>query len=168
MRRYDEARSGRAGLPCVRLMELCATTRSARARHVHGCAIAPASAASRLVVPGQASASPRRAPRPPLLSWPYAPRAAPAVWLPSPSPRRRPFPPASIKGDPFVIAKDVTSGLRFGSAAMTTRGFGEEEAAAVAHLVADVLEAPDDAAAITRVAGKVKSLCDDFPVYGSA
>jgi glycine hydroxymethyltransferase len=62
----------------------------------------------------------------------------------------------------------VTSGLRFGSAAMTTRGFGEEEAAAVAHLVADVLEAPDDAAAITRVAGKVKSLCDDFPVYGSA
>jgi glycine hydroxymethyltransferase len=62
----------------------------------------------------------------------------------------------------------VTSGLRFGSAAMMTRGFGEEEAAAVAHLVADVLEAPDDAAAITRVAGKVKSLCDDFPVYGSA
>jgi glycine/serine hydroxymethyltransferase len=62
----------------------------------------------------------------------------------------------------------VTSGLRFGSAAMMTRGFGEEEAAAVAHLVADVLEAPDDAAAITRVAGKEKSLCDDFPVYGSA
>ena len=45
---------------------------------------------------------------------------------------------------------------------------GSEEAATVAHLVAGVLEAPDDAAAITRVAGKVKSLCDDFPVYGSA
>lgn len=47
---------------------------------------------------------------------------------------------------------------------MTTRGFEEKEAATVAHLVAGVLEAPDDAAAITRVAGKVESLCDDFPV----
>jgi glycine hydroxymethyltransferase len=60
----------------------------------------------------------------------------------------------------------VTSGIRIGSPAMTTRGFKELEAEKLAHLIADVLEAPNDDAVIARVAGEVKQLCDKFPVYG--
>src|SRR5262249_14727690 len=62
----------------------------------------------------------------------------------------------------------VTSGLRVGSAAITTRGFGEPEAEIVAHLTADVLDAPTDIGTIAAVAGKAQSLCDAFPVYASA
>jgi glycine hydroxymethyltransferase len=62
----------------------------------------------------------------------------------------------------------VTSGLRFGSAAMTTGGFGEDQAKIVAHLVADVLDAPTDTRTISGVADKVQSLCNAFPVYASA
>jgi glycine hydroxymethyltransferase len=61
----------------------------------------------------------------------------------------------------------ITSGIRVGSPAMTTRGFCELEAEMVAHLIADVLEAPQDDAVIQRVSGKVKELCDKFPVYGA-
>ncbi len=60
----------------------------------------------------------------------------------------------------------VTSGIRVGSPAMTTRGFRELEAEKVAHLIADVLEAPNDDTVLRRVAGEVKLLCDKFPVYG--
>ena len=60
----------------------------------------------------------------------------------------------------------VTSGIRVGSPAMTTRGFRELEAEKVAHLIADVLEAHNDDAVLRRVAGEVKALCDKFPVYG--
>jgi glycine hydroxymethyltransferase len=60
----------------------------------------------------------------------------------------------------------VTSGIRIGAPAMTTRGFGTDEARLIANLMADVLEAPDDEAAITRVAGEVTALCRRFPVYG--
>jgi glycine hydroxymethyltransferase len=61
----------------------------------------------------------------------------------------------------------VTSGIRVGSPALTTRGFREFEAERVAHLMADVLEAPNDDAVLRRVAGEVKTLCDKFPVYGA-
>jgi glycine hydroxymethyltransferase len=61
----------------------------------------------------------------------------------------------------------VTSGIRVGSPAMTTRGFRELEAEKVAHLIADILDAPEDDAVRRRVAGEVKALCDRFPVYGS-
>jgi glycine hydroxymethyltransferase len=61
----------------------------------------------------------------------------------------------------------VTSGLRFGSPAMTTRGFGEPEAAQVAELVATVLDDPRSEETIARVAAKVKALCDAFPVYAA-
>jgi glycine hydroxymethyltransferase len=60
----------------------------------------------------------------------------------------------------------VTSGIRVGSPAMTTRGFREHEAEKVAHLIADVLDAPANDAVLRRVAGEVKLLCDKFPVYG--
>ncbi|MFT3757492.1 serine hydroxymethyltransferase [Thauera sp.] len=60
----------------------------------------------------------------------------------------------------------VTSGIRIGSPAMTTRGFTEIEAEKVAHLIADVLDAPEDQAVIERVRGQVAELCARFPVYG--
>ena len=59
----------------------------------------------------------------------------------------------------------VTSGLRFGSPAITTRGFGVAEATQVANLAADILEAPTDEGVLNTVKGKVKQLCDAFPVY---
>ncbi|HPT49807.1 MAG TPA: serine hydroxymethyltransferase [Accumulibacter sp.] len=61
----------------------------------------------------------------------------------------------------------VTSGIRIGSPAMTTRGFTEIESEQVAHLVADVLDAPDDPAALQRVRAEVGALCAKFPVYGA-
>ena len=61
----------------------------------------------------------------------------------------------------------VTSGIRIGSPAMTTRGFTEIEAEQVAHLIADVLDAPNDEAAIAKVREKVSALCKKFPVYGA-
>ncbi|HEX4596417.1 MAG TPA: serine hydroxymethyltransferase [Burkholderiaceae bacterium] len=60
----------------------------------------------------------------------------------------------------------VTSGIRVGSPAMTTRGFGVDEATQVAHLMADVLEAPQDEPVIARVALEVQRLCARLPVYG--
>jgi len=69
----------------------------------------------------------------------------------------------AIPNDPQKPA--VTSGIRIGSPAMTTRGFGAAEAQALAHLIADVLERPGDDAAVARAAGEVKALCARFPVY---
>ncbi len=60
----------------------------------------------------------------------------------------------------------VTSGIRIGTPAMTTRGFKELEAEKLAHLVADVLDAPNDEAVIARVQGDVAKLTAAFPVYG--
>jgi glycine hydroxymethyltransferase len=60
----------------------------------------------------------------------------------------------------------VTSGIRIGTPAMTTRGFKELEAEKLAHLVADVLDAPNDEAVIARVQSEVAKLTAAFPVYG--
>jgi len=60
----------------------------------------------------------------------------------------------------------VTSGIRIGSPAMTTRGFGADEARATAHLIADLLDHPSDAGVVEAVRGKVGALTRRFPVYG--
>ena len=59
----------------------------------------------------------------------------------------------------------VTSGIRIGTPAMTTRGFKEEEARATANLIADVLDNPRDPAHIAAVREKVQALTSRFPVY---
>ena len=59
----------------------------------------------------------------------------------------------------------VTSGIRLGTPALTTRGFREEETRRTAHLIADVLDAPHDEANIAAVRTKVATLTRDFPVY---
>jgi glycine hydroxymethyltransferase len=78
---------------------------------------------------------------------------------------------AHITVNKNAIPKDpekpmVTSGIRVGSPAMTTRGFTEKEAAITAGLIADVLDAPQDAAVIDRVRRDVGDLIRRFPVYG--
>ena len=62
----------------------------------------------------------------------------------------------------------VTSGVRIGSPAMTTRGFGAAEAEKVANLIADALESPNDDTALGRVKREVGALCKRFPVYPRA
>ena len=60
----------------------------------------------------------------------------------------------------------ITSGIRIGSPAMTTRGMRELEAELLANLMCDVLDSNSDGRVIERVAGEVKKLCKKFPVYG--
>lgn len=59
----------------------------------------------------------------------------------------------------------ITSGVRLGTPAMTTRGFKEPEMVQVAHLIADVLEAPTDVANLVKVREQVVQLTRRFPVY---
>ncbi len=59
----------------------------------------------------------------------------------------------------------VTSGIRLGSPAMTTRGFGLAQSRQVAHLIADMLDQPEDSAMLAQVRSKVAALTVQFPVY---
>ncbi|ASK28273.1 serine hydroxymethyltransferase [Neisseria chenwenguii] len=79
---------------------------------------------------------------------------------------------AHITVNKNAIPKDpekpfVTSGIRIGSAAMTTRGFNEADARVLANLVADVLENPEDEANLAKVREAVTALCEKNPVYGA-
>lgn len=69
----------------------------------------------------------------------------------------------SIPNDPQKPV--ITSGIRLGSPAMTTRGFGIDEACKVGNWVADVVQAPQDLTMLTRVRDQVRALCQQFPVY---
>jgi glycine hydroxymethyltransferase len=60
----------------------------------------------------------------------------------------------------------ITSGLRIGSPASTTRGFRETEMTQVAGWIADIIDAEGSAEVVTRVRGEVAELCRKFPVYG--
>ena len=62
----------------------------------------------------------------------------------------------------------VTSGIRLGSPAMTTRGFKEAEAKQVGHLIADVLDNPHDENNIAQVRARVTELTKRFPVYSAS
>ncbi|MBD3276375.1 MAG: serine hydroxymethyltransferase, partial [Candidatus Marinimicrobia bacterium] len=64
------------------------------------------------------------------------------------------------KRSPFV-----TSGIRIGTAALTTRGFGSDEMAQIAELIHSVLNKIDDHSHKSSVRGEVKKLCDQFPLY---
>ncbi|MFO1417345.1 MAG: serine hydroxymethyltransferase [Methylotetracoccus sp.] len=61
----------------------------------------------------------------------------------------------------------VTSGIRVGTPAATTRGFGREECRAVADWIADVLDRPEDESVLSRVRTEVEEICRRFPVYPS-
>lgn len=69
----------------------------------------------------------------------------------------------SIPGDP--LPPMVTSGIRLGTPAVTTRGFGLEEVEQVAHWIADLLDAPQDDAVLARIRMEVLELTARFPVY---
>ena len=60
----------------------------------------------------------------------------------------------------------VTSGIRAGTPAVTTRGFKEPEVTQLAHWMSDVLADVHDEAAIAKTRGAVLELCRRFPVYG--
>jgi len=59
----------------------------------------------------------------------------------------------------------VTSGIRIGSPAITTRGFGELECEELGHLIADVLDAPADDAVLAQASNAAAALTRRFPVY---
>ena len=59
----------------------------------------------------------------------------------------------------------VTSGIRIGSPAMTTRGFGQAQAETLSQLIADVLEDPNGDLTRERVIREIKAMCAKFPVY---
>ena len=71
----------------------------------------------------------------------------------------------SIPNDPE--SPFVTSGIRIGSPAITTRGFKEKEADMVAQMIADILDHPYDEKVINETKAKVVALTAQFPVYGS-
>lgn len=79
---------------------------------------------------------------------------------------------ANITVNKNAVPKDpqspfVTSGIRIGTPAMTTRGFKQAEARQVAGWICDIVDNTKDESVIERVKGEVLALCKRFPVYGS-
>jgi len=70
----------------------------------------------------------------------------------------------SVPNDPR--SPFVTSGLRLGTPAVTTRGYVEQDCVELANWIADVLDAPNDDAVIARVRDAVSAQCRKYPVYG--
>jgi len=71
----------------------------------------------------------------------------------------------SVPNDPR--SPFVTSGLRIGTPAVTTRGFGETECRELAGWICDILDNMGDESVIDAVRGKVEAVCAKFPVYGN-
>ena len=69
----------------------------------------------------------------------------------------------AVPGDPR--SPFVTSGLRIGTPAVTTRGYLEPDCVALAEWICDVLDAPADERVIEGVRGNVTTQCRQFPVY---
>lgn len=69
----------------------------------------------------------------------------------------------SIPNDPATPF--VTSGIRLGTPAVTTRGFGEKECMLLGDMIADIIDAPSDSLVISRVKSLAIDLCNRFPVY---
>lgn len=67
---------------------------------------------------------------------------------------------------PFeTLSPFITSGIRFGSPALTTRGLKEDEFIHIADIIADVLHAPEDETVKQKSAEKVKAICEKYPLY---
>ncbi|MCL4499566.1 MAG: serine hydroxymethyltransferase [Chloroflexi bacterium] len=59
----------------------------------------------------------------------------------------------------------ITSGIRLGTPAITTRGMGEKETEKIGTIIADVLDSPEDGAVLAQAASEIRKLCEDFPIY---
>ena len=59
----------------------------------------------------------------------------------------------------------VTSGIRIGTPAMTTRGLGADEFVHIANLIDRILKNPNSENVQYEVSGEIKSLCEQFPLY---
>ncbi len=59
----------------------------------------------------------------------------------------------------------VTSGIRIGTPAITTRGMKQEQMIAICDLINQVIDDPENESVITNVKSTVKELCDSFPLY---
>ncbi|NYI17789.1 glycine hydroxymethyltransferase [Xanthomonas arboricola] len=70
----------------------------------------------------------------------------------------------SVPNDPR--SPFVTSGLRLGTPAITTRGYKEQDSIDLANWIADVLDAPTDEAVLAKVRDAVTAQCKKYPVYG--
>ena len=70
----------------------------------------------------------------------------------------------AVPGDPR--SPFVTSGLRIGTPAVTTRGYGEQDCVDLAHWICDLLDAPTDEGVLARVREAVTAQCRKYPVYG--
>lgn len=67
---------------------------------------------------------------------------------------------------PFeTLSPFKTSGIRLGTAAITTRGFKEDDCREVAQIILDVLHAPEDEATLKQASQRVKALTDKYPLY---